>query len=665
MKRGAAKARAVLDYEHARYRMVETHIARRGVRDKRVLAALRKVPREAFVDEGFEEFAYEDSPLPIGSGQTISQPFMVARMAEAAKIDSADRVLEIGTGSGYAAAIFAELALEVVTVERHGELAGRAGERLRASGYDNVTVKVGDGTKGWPETAPFDAIIVAAGGPFVPLSLQEQLEIGGRLVIPVGAHRREQRLLRITRVGANKFEEEDLGGVMFVPLIGEEGWTEESARPVARAPWKSIPDMIAAAAEELPPLDDPSFGPLFDRFGEKRVVLLGEASHGTSEFYRARAAITRRLIEQHGFTIVAVEADWPDAALINRYVRHRPQPQTAPPPFQRFPSWMWRNTDVAAFIDWLRLRNDAAAEDRKAGFYGLDLYNMSASIAAVLEYLDNVDPEAGNTARERYGCLTPWQNEPATYGRAALRSGYKACEKAVVRQCRDLLERSLSQEGHELLDAQQNARLIASAEKYYRVMYYGGAETWNLRDRHMFETLNHLLDTAGPDSKAVVWAHNSHIGDARHTDMGTMRGEFNIGELCRKTYGEQATLIGFGTHSGKVTCASDWDGEVEVKEVRPSIPESVERLCHDSARTSFLLDFGRHANVADALRKARPSRYIGVIYRPETERLSHYMDSELSRQFDAYVWFDRTSPLTPLGSKGTSEEVPDTFPFGV
>lgn len=658
----------MLDFEHARHRMVETHIARRGVHDERVLNALRRVPREAFVDAGFEEFAYEDSPLPIGSGQTISQPFVVAKMAEVAEIEETDRVLEIGTGSGYAAAVLAELAAEVFTIERHRSLAEQADERLHASGYRNVNVKVGDGTKGWPEKAPFDAILVAAGGPSVPLTLQEQLEIGGRLVMPVGRELGLQRLLRITRTAATKFEEEDLGGVMFVPLIGEHGWQEDPAlgtmREARRLP---LPEIIARAAEELPPIADEAFGAVFDRFADRRVVLLGEASHGTSEFYRARAAITRRLIEQHGFTIVAVEADWPDAAQLNRHVRGMPQRRDAPPPFQRFPTWMWRNTDVAAFIGWLREYNQRTADNaRKTGFYGLDLYNMSGSIAAVLAYLDEVDPEAAAVARERYGCLTPWQNEPTTYGRAVVQPGYKACEEEVARQCRDLLARSLEGGDGELLDATQSARLIAAAEKYYRIMYYGGAEAWNLRDGHMFETLEQLLKAGGPTSKAVVWAHNSHIGDARHTEMGALREELNIGQLCRERFGDEVALIGFGTHSGTVACASDWDGDMEVKEVRPSLPDSTERLCHNSGKSSFLLDFDRHKELADALATQRPERFIGVIYRPETERFSHYMDACLSKQFDAFVWFDNTAAVTPLASTGgTTGKIADTFPFGL
>ena len=282
----------------------------------------------------------------------------------------------------------------------------------------------------------------------MPPALKEQLAIGGRLVIPVGEEERYQTLLKLTRKSEPEFEEENLGAVAFVPLIGEQGWAEDGRRAATnhvpgQSRGRTLPEMIAEAAEPLPELDDPAFGRLFDRFAERRVVLLGEASHGTSEFYRARAAITRRLIEQHGFTIVAVEADWPDAAAVDRYVRHRPARPGAEPPFQRFPTWMWRNTDVDAFIEWMRAHNDKLQAERRAGFYGLDLYNMSGSIAAVLEYLDKVDPEAAAVARERYGCLTPWQKEPSTYGRAVLTAGYRKCEQAVIDQCRELLQRRL------------------------------------------------------------------------------------------------------------------------------------------------------------------------------------------------------------------------------
>lgn len=658
----------MLDFEHARHRMVDTHIARRGVTNHRVLDAMRRVPREAFVDEGFEEFAYEDSPLPISHGQTISQPFIVAWMMEAAEVEPTDTMLEVGTGSGYAAAVMSLVGRKVFTMERHSVLAERAKERLDRLGVKNVEIRVGDGSKGWPEKAPFDAIIVAAAGPDVPRALKEQLEIGGRLVIPVERVRNSQRLIRITRISANRYEEEDLGGVMFVPLVGEHGWMDE-ADPAPEVHARGhLPGLIANAAEDLPDPDDRAFGTFFDRFADHRVVLLGEASHGTSEFYRARAAITRRLVEEHGFSVVAVEADWPDAAAVNRYVRNLPRRENQPPPFQRFPTWMWQNTDVDAFLQWLRSHNRTLRDDRQVGFYGLDIYNMRGSIASVLAYLDDVDPQAAAVARERYGCLTPWQNDPATYGRALLTDGFRACEDAVVEQCKEILKKELQyadDAGEEFLDAAQNARLIAAAEKYYRIMYYAGAATWNLRDRHMFDTLQHLLDAKGSNAKAVVWAHNSHIGDARQTEMGQVRDELNIGQLCRERFGTDAALIGFGTHAGTVAAATDWDGAMQVKKIRPSHDDSVERCFHVSGKKRCLVDFTRNAELTDALAVPRLERFIGVIYRPDTELQSHYAQASISRQFDAYVWFDTTSAVTPLPAGTERGHVPDTFPFGL
>ncbi|MDB6088147.1 MAG: protein-L-isoaspartate O-methyltransferase [Gammaproteobacteria bacterium] len=653
--------------------MVDVQIARRGVHDVNVLNAMRQVPREAFVEPGLEEFAYEDGPLPIGEGQTISQPYIVALMIEAAEVKPGDRVLEVGAGSGYAAAVLSRIAGKVYAIERHPALAEIARARLAALGYDNVELRIGDGTGGAPDAAPFDAILVAASGPKVPQALKEQLAIGGRLVIPVSEQRWQQSLRKITRTSQAEYREEDLGAVSFVPLIGKQGWAENGERSASnhvpgRSRGHTLPEMIAHEAEPLPGLDEPAFGALFDRFAGKRVVLLGEASHGTSEFYRARGAITRRLIGKHGFSIIAVEADWPDAAAVDRYVRHRAARAQTERAFQRFPTWMWRNTEVAAFIEWLRSHNGTLAAERRAGFYGLDLYNMSGSIAAVLEYLDKVDPAAAAIARERYACLTPWQKEPSTYGRAVLTANYRKCEQVVIEQCRDLLSKRLEyarQDSEGFLDAAQNARLVASAERYYRVMYYGGAESWNLRDTHMFETLDHLLEARGPDSKAVVWAHNSHIGDARYTEMGIVREELNVGQLCRERFGDQVALIGFGTHTGTVAAAHDWGADMQVMRVRPSHPNSYERVCHDSGVPRFLLDLQEDPAVRKRLIEPRLERFIGVIYRPDTEIMSHYAESSLAKQFDAFVWFDETTAVTPLGPERPAPGVPDTYPFAL
>ncbi len=651
-----------MDNTQARNRMVEAQIARRGVRDSSVLKAMREVPREAFISPGFEEFAYEDSALPIAEGQTISQPYIVAAMVAAAELEESDKVLEVGAGSGYAAAVISRVAAKVFAIERHAPLTEAARERMRELGYDNVELKTGDGSGGWPEQAPFDAILVSAGGPRIPDALKNQLTMGGRLVIPVGPMD-EQRLVRLTRTGETTFEQDDLGAVRFVKLIGTGGWQEPVSTPVLEDRAITLAQRIARAAEPLPGFDDPNFGKLLDRFGQKRVVLLGEASHGTSEFYRARAAITRRLITEHGFTIVAVEADWPDAAAIDRRVRGLKPRADAPQPFQRFPTWMWKNRDVEAFVHWLTRHNQKASE--QCGFYGLDIYNMRGAIAAVLAYLDKVDPKAATVARQRYACLTPWQHEPSAYGRAVLTAGYRECEDEVIRQCREMLEKQISYAGDDdFLDASQNARLVASAERYYRVMYYGGAASWNLRDSHMFQTLSRLLDWRGAGAKAVVWAHNSHIGDARQTEMGQVREELNIGQLCREHFAGDCALIGMGTHSGTVAAATDWDGEMEIKRIKPSRGDSIERLCHDSEMPRFLLDFARDPQLAERLAEPRLERFIGVIYRPETELQSHYADSSLSRQFDAYLWFDETRAVEEIGAE-KHLGVPDTYPFGV
>ena len=432
--------------------------------------------------------------------------------------------------------------------------------------------------------------------------------------------------------------------------------------------------LIAEAVESLPDIDDPAFGAMFDRYADARVVLLGEASHGTSEFYRARAAISRRLIERHGFNIVAVEADWPDAATIDRFVRHRGPREGEFQAFERFPTWMWRNVEVDAFVGWLREHNEQRPYEQMCGFYGLDLYNLSGSMRAVIDFLEQQDPELAQVAHKRYGCLEPWAEEPQLYGRYALLEGYARCEVGVIEMLKDLLKHQvdcLAPECDEWLDAAANARLVKNAEAYYRAMYKGSAESWNLRDTHMFETLNMILDAKGPDSKAIVWAHNSHIGNAAFTDMGQHREELNIGQLAKERFGSEARLIGFGTHRGTVAAADDWDEPVCIKQVRPSLPDSYERLSHDTGVPRFLLDLREGELGADAresLEQPRLERFIGVIYRPETERWSHYSQAILPRQFDGWVWFDETSAVTPLGDQEVPEtpsHEDETYPFGL
>jgi protein-L-isoaspartate(D-aspartate) O-methyltransferase len=637
---------------------------------------MRNVPRESFLPTRLREFAYDDTALPIEEGQTISQPYIVAFMIEALALRGGEKVLEIGAGSGYAAAVLSEIAADVYTVERHGPLAEKAATTLADLGYSNVHVLHGDGTRGWPAHAPYDAIIVAASGPTIPESLKDQLKIGGRLVIPVGADQHIQELVRVTRIAQREYRREDLADVRFVPLLGEEGWAPEAAEParVRHAPLtgaiseEKLVNRISDAAEPFGSIDTVDLVPLLERVGDARLVLLGEATHGTSEFYRMRERISRELIVKKGFRFIAIEGDWPDAARVDHYVRHLEYPPSEWTAFARFPTWMWRNNEVRDFVNWLREHNAATKHEARVAFHGLDLYSLYVSIRSVLNYLDQVDPEAAKVARQRYGCLTPWQGDPATYGHAALTGSYRTCEPHVVRALKELLEKRVAyteHDGERFFDAVQNARLVTNAERYYRIMYYGSRASWNLRDEHMFTTLKNLLAFYGTGSKAIVWAHNSHVGDSAATEMA-LRGEHNIGHLCRQEFGGSAYLVGFGTNSGTVAAASDWDGPMEIKKVQPALPKSYERLCHASGHPRFMLGLRNRAELTSAqgLGKPQLERAIGVVYRPETERASHYFQAILPRQFDEYVWFDDTRAVTPFETAELAG-LPDTYPFGL
>jgi putative phosphoribosyl transferase len=426
--------------------------------------------------------------------------------------------------------------------------------------------------------------------------------------------------------------------------------------------------LITEAAEPFDDLDSADLSSLLDRIGNARVVLIGEASHGTSEFYRLRARITQELIRQRGFTIVAAEADWPDAEHIDEYVRQRHgKPERAWQAFDRFPSWMWRNHEVLEFIEWLRAYNDAQHDpERKVGFYGLDLYSLYTSIHEVIRYLEDVDLDLAGLARRRYDCLTPFEADPSLYGSAVISQRYRECEDEAVAMLKDLIQERMrlsASDGERFFDAERNAALIASAEEYYRIMYYGSPESWNLRDRHMFETLKSILDFRGPSARAVVWAHNSHVGNAAATGMHAA-GEINIGQLAREHFGDEAYLIGFGTHTGSVAAASNWGGRVEIKTVRPSHRQSYERLFHDSGVRNFMLPLRRssHADLRHELGEPRLERAIGVIYRPDTELQSHYFTAVLPHQFDEYLWLNETKAVHPL-ERSTAPSLPKRHPF--
>jgi erythromycin esterase-like protein/predicted phosphoribosyltransferase len=441
------------------------------------------------------------------------------------------------------------------------------------------------------------------------------------------------------------------------------------------APVSAVATLRAAA---VPLASDADLEHVLELIGDAHLVLIGEASHGTHEFYRTRAALTQRLIAERGFTAVAVEADWPDALRVNRYVRGQGADASSDEAlggFRRFPRWMWRNTVVQEFVEWLRAYNQQA--DAPAGFYGLDLYSLHTSMEAVLSYLDRVDPESAARARARYSCFDHFGLDPQVYGYATATGIAPSCEADVVAQLVDLQQEAgrlaaARNDGDEAFFAVQNARLVRNAESYYRAMFSGRIPSWNLRDGHMAETLEalrgHLRREAG-DPNVVVWAHNSHLGDARATAMAA-EGELNLGQLVRERHGRGAFLLGFTTYHGTVTAAPNWDEPVQQRQVRPALSGSYEALLHEVATPGtpdFLLNL-RDPEVAASLRPPRLERAIGVIYRPETERLSHYFLADMPAQFDAVIHLDRTSALTPLDPDPgweTAEELPETFPFGV
>ncbi|MFP5363005.1 MAG: erythromycin esterase family protein [Thermoleophilia bacterium] len=449
------------------------------------------------------------------------------------------------------------------------------------------------------------------------------------------------------------------------------------ARPLALPLGEA--QVVEAIRREAHPLtgDRRDYDALMALIGDARIVLLGEASHGTHEFYRERAKITRQLIATHGFDAIAIEGDWPDAYRVNRYVRGQPGDhggEQALRGFRRFPTWMWRNADVLDFVGWLRAHNDGLQRSAgKVGLYGLDVYSLAASIEAVVAYLEARDPAAAVRARNRYECLQPFAGDSAAYGQAVLQGVSEPCRRGAIEQLVELRRAAgeyLLRDGllaeDEQFFAEQNATVVADAEEYYRTMFGDRAGSWNLRDRHMADTLDELLahlDRRGGSARAVVWAHNSHVGDARATDMA-QRGELNLGQLMRERHGSDVVTVGFSTYTGTVTAADDWGSPARRKHVRHALPNSYEALLHASGVSAFLLCPLRAGDSGHALLEPRLQRAIGVIYRPQTERQSHYFGARVAHQFDALVHIDRTRAVEPLEPSAVWQrgEPPETYP---
>jgi erythromycin esterase-like protein len=439
--------------------------------------------------------------------------------------------------------------------------------------------------------------------------------------------------------------------------------------------------VIDAIREAAHPLSGGArdYDPLMRLIGDSKFVLLGEASHGTHEFYKERAEITKRLITEHGFNVIAAEADWPDALRLHRYITAQSSDASALEgltDFQRFPAWMWRNADVLDFAGWLRAHNDEIKDvRRRVGFFGMDLYSLFNSIAEVIRYLSGVDPVAAAEAKKRYSCFEDFSKDPQAYGLTASQHSSLSCEKEVVRQLLEVQRRAAECAPGEdecveaAFFATQNARVAKNAEQYYRSMYRGRPSSWNLRDTHMVETIEHLCQfnrERGVEPKVVIWAHNSHLGDARATEMGS-RGELNVGQLIRQRHGADAALIGFSTYHGTVTAARDWDTPAERRRVRPGMSGSFEELFHTAGEESFMLLLRDDARLRHALEEQRNQRAIGVIYRPETERYSHYFLTQLPYQFDVMLHFDETRAVEPLERTPLwiGGETPETYPSGL
>ena len=499
------------------------------------------------------------------------------------------------------------------------------------------------------------------------------------VAVPVGAVETCERLRRIADdvVCASTPEPFQAVGLWYERF---DQTTDDEVRRLLASPFEST-DPIAVVRRHAIELTGGArdYDSLIAAVGDARVVMIGEATHGTHDFYHERAVITRRLIEEKGFAGVAVEADWPDAYRVNRYVRGAGTDEDAVEAlgdFERFPMWMWRNADVLDFIGWLRAYNDTQPADLRAGFYGLDLYSLRASIQAVLAYLSNVDPEAARRARIRYGCFDQFGDELQQYGYAASFGLTTTCEREVLAQLVDLQRQRAtyaSRDGRvaeeDFFFASQNARLVKDAEAYYRTMFVGRVDSWNLRDQHMTQTVKELiafLERRRPGARLVLWAHNSHLGDARATDLGSS-GELNVGQLVRQHFGSDAVNIGFTTHTGTVTAASEWDGPAERKHVRPSLPGSYERLLHDTGLRRCLLPLARDGALSTALAGPHLTRAIGVLYVPRTERQSHYFYAKLANQFDFVIHIDETRAVEPLERSAGWEagEMAETYPSGL
>ena len=630
----------------------------KGIKNSLLIKAFQDLPEAFFLINEFHPYSYEETENEYKLETIEPRIIVIAKMLEKLKIEKGDKILVIGVDSIYILAALSKIYNEVYMIETFDRYYEWAKKVLSTIGIKNVHIKIDEPKLGWKDKGQFDTILIASEFEDVPISLKEQLKIGGKLLVPIGPDWTHSIFEIFQKVSETDFKVEKLRDNFFIPnpkLLPEIG-TEDN-------PDDQIVDQIKAKAFAFESIKKYPVDELLDRIGDAKVVLLGEASHGTSEFYLARQEITKALIEKKGFNFVSAEADWSDAEQINSYVRNI-HSEIDWMPFSRFPQWMWKNKEMLNFVEWLKKFN--SNHKNKIGFYGLDLYGLENSINLVIDFLEHKDINLANLAISRYECIAPYMSDPALYGKMVLSDQLVSCEDEILKMLVDLLKNKYRlNHSPEYFYAYQNANVVVDAEQYYKAMYYGSAESWNLRDFHMFHTLKTLLSYYGPDTKAVVWAHNSHIGNALATEMYS-RGEINIGHLCKEHFGEKSYHIGFGTHTGTVAAAHNWGDDMEIMKVNESLSNSYENLCHKTQISSFTLPL-KEKHSGKTLRKLlntpKLERAIGVMYRPRTERLSHYFHAVLPSQFDEYIWFDTSKAVTPITATNVTPKLLESHPL--
>jgi protein-L-isoaspartate(D-aspartate) O-methyltransferase len=639
---------------------ITTQLKDKGISNPLLIKAFQNIPKEFLFSETLHPYFYEDIKLKNEFEKIEPRVIRIARMLEQLGIKREEKILIGGVDSIYILVVLSKIYKKVYTIETNKTYASWTLDVLKTISITNVHIKVGNLKFGWKEKAPFNAILMASEFEKPPYNLKKQLEVGGKLLIPIGPDWAHTMLEIIQRISKTQYDLNVLRDSYFVPspkVLPEIG--------AKQFPDDEIIDEISENAIQFKDFKGYFIDQLLERIGNAKVVLLGEASHGTSQFYITRQEITKALIEKKGFNFVGAEADWSDAEQINSYVRNQYKHQDWIP-FARFPEWMWKNNEMLNFVEWLKQFN--LKHQNTIGFYGLDLYGLENSIDLIINYLENIDADLAGLAKSRYACIAPYMSNPAAYGKMVLSKQMVSCENEVLKMLHDLLKnKNKLNHSLEYFYTYQNATVIVDAERYYKAMYYGSAESWNLRDFHMFYTLLSLLSYFGSETKAIVWAHNSHIGNALATEMYS-RGEINIGHLSKEYFGDKSYHIGFGTHTGTVAAAKNWGGNMEVMKVNNSLTGSYENLCHQTQIANFTLplrenDSGKRLKVL--LSTPKLERAIGVVYKPESELLSHYFQAVLPSQFDEYIWFNETSAITPVNVVSTVPKLLNVHPFGL